>query len=255
MVQKVTAEEIFDALRNEFTFVGTEGYIKFNLRDFDIVVEQNNVVGNILEEWLAKWFTEKNFENIHNHKQCSPDFWLDKDNLNEGWMEVKSFTGSPNFDIGAFRGYINEIVENPWKLHAKYLLIKYRMEEEGGLVVIEDFWLKNVWEISCTSSNWPVKVQYRNKVINNIRPATWYSDNTDYPTFECLEDFLAALEQTIYDYHDTRSTIAENWAKKLCANYKKYYGKDLILPRWMDVKHKYPKKLTKAELKALAKKE
>lgn len=249
---KVTAEQIYSALKDEFKFVGADGFIKFNLRDFDIVVEQNNVVGNILEEWLAKWMDNKGFDNIHNPGQSSPDFWLDTDNRNEGWLEVKSFTGSPNFDIGAFRGYINEVIENPWKLHAKYLLIKYRMED-GGLVVIEDCWLKNVWEISCSSSVWPIKVQYRNKVINNIRPATWYSDNTDYPTFQCLEDFLAALEQTIYDYHDTRSTIAEVWAKTLCANYKKYYNKELVLPRWMDVKTKYPKKLTKAEQRELAK--
>lgn len=250
---KVTADDIYKALRDEFGFVDSKGYIKFNLRDFNIVVNQNNVVGNILEEWLAKWMNAKGFDNIHNVKQESPDFWLDADNLTEGWLEVKSFTGSPNFDIGSFRGYINEVVDNPWKLHSKYLLIKYRMED-GGLVVIEDFWLKNVWEISSSSGVWPIKVQYRNKVINNLRPATWYSDNVDYKTFETLEDFLAALEETIYEYHDTRSTIAEEWGKKLCDNYKKYYGKELVLPRWMDIKGKYPKKPTKAELKALSKK-
>lgn len=241
---KYTAEQIYEALKDEFKFVGADGYIKFNLRDFNITVEQNNVVGNILEEWLAKWMNDKGIENIHNHKQASPDFWLDKDNLNDGWLEVKSFTGSPNFDIGQFRGYINEIIEKPWKLHAKYLLIKYRMEK-GGLVVIEDCWLKNVWEISCTSERWPVKVQYRNGAINNIRPAVWYSEKTDYPTFECLEDFLAAIEDTIYAYHDTRATLADNWTKRLCASYEKCYGKELVLPRWMDVKAKYQKRATK----------
>ncbi len=251
---KVTAEEVYSALKEEFKFVGSNGYIEFNLRDYYIVVEQNNVVGNILEEWLAKWLDSKGFDNKHNPGQSSPDFWLDLDNPSEGWLEVKSFTGSPNFDIGAFRGYINEIVSNPWKLHAKYLLIKYRMEN-GGLVVIEDCWLKNVWEISCPSSVWPIKVQYRNKVINNIRPSSWFSEKTDFPSFLCLEDFLSALEQTIYEYHDTRTTIAETWAKDLCDNYKKYYHKDLVIPRWMDIKSKYPKKLTKAEIKAQKKKE
>ena len=239
--KKYTAEQIFKILKDEFKIVGADGYIKFNLREYDITVEQNNVVGNILEEWLAKWLNSKGIENIHNHKQASPDFWLDKDNLDGGWLEVKSFTGNPNFDIGAFRGYINEVIEKPWKLHAKYLLIKYRMEE-GGLVIIEDCWLKNVWEISCSSNNWPVKVQYRNQVINNLRPAAWYSKKTDYTTFTCLEDYLSALEETIYKYHDTRSTIAENWAKQLCANYERHYKKPLNIPRWMDVKLKYPKR-------------
>lgn len=237
LTQKVTADEIYKSLKDDFNFISADGYIKFNLRDFDIIVEQNNVVGNILEEWLAKWFTQKGFDNIHNKGQNSPDFWLDRDNLNEGWLEVKSFTNNPNFDVGAFRSYINEIIEHPFKLHAKYLLIKYRMEEDG-LVIIENCWLKNVWEICCTSSRWALKVQCKRGVITNIRPATWYSERTDYPTFECLEDFLAALEQTIYRYHDTNS-LADNWSEKLCASYKRYYHKDLILPRWMDVKHKY----------------
>lgn len=235
---KVTAEEIYKALKNDFGFVNSNGYITFNLKDFRIIVEQNNVVGNIIEEWLAKWMAEKGFEHIHNHKQASPDFWLDTEDLNNGWLEVKSFTGSPNFDIGAFRSYIQEVIDHPWKLNAKYLLIKYRMEDDG-LVIIEDFWLKNVWEIACTSSQWPIKVQCKRNVITNIRPATWYSMRADFTPFECLEDFLAALEQTIYDYHDTRSTVAETWGKNVCNSYYKYYHKDLLLPRWMDVKYKY----------------
>ena len=166
--------------------------------------------------------------------------WLNKHNLKSSWLELKSFTDIPNFDIGAFRSYINEIIDHPWKLHAKYLLIKYNMEENSGLVVIEDFWLKNVWEITCTSAAWPLKVQCKRGVINNIRPATWYSERSDFRPFDCLEDFLAALEQTIYKYHDTNN-LADHWSERLCDSYFKYYGKKLNLPRWMDVKHKYLK--------------
>ena len=166
--------------------------------------------------------------------------WLNKHNLKSSWLELKSFTDIPNFDIGAFRSYINEMIDHPWKLHAKYLLIKYKMEENGGLVVIEDFWLKNVWEIACTSAAWPLKVQCKRGVINNIRPATWYSERSDFRPFDCLEDFLAALEQTIYKYHDTNN-LADHWSERLCESYFKYYGKKLNLPRWMDVKHKYLK--------------
>ena len=55
------------------------------------------------------------------------------------------------------------------------------------------------------------------------------------------EDFLAALEETIYRYHDTRSTIAEHWNEKVCKAYKAYYGKNLNIPRWNDIKSKYIK--------------
>lgn len=234
---KVSAEDIYNALINDFGFINAEGEITFRLNDFNIIVEQNNVVGNIIEEWLAKWFDSKGFDNIHNHRQAAPDFWLNVDDLNDEWLEVKSFTNSPNFDVSAFRSYINEIIDHPWKLYSKYLLIKYRTEK-GGLVVIENCWLKNVWEICSTSSRWPLKVQCKNSVIHNIRPAVWYSNDTDYKPFDCLEDFLAALEQTIYRYHDTNN-LADTWSERLCAKYKQHFGKPLHLKRWMDVKDKY----------------
>lgn len=231
------AEEIYRMLKEEFGFVNATGMLKFNLRDFAITVEQNNVVGNILEEWVGKWMTSKGIKHIHNTAQESPDFWLNPDDLETDWLEVKSFTNSPNFDVAAFRSFINLIIEKPWKLYSKHLLIKYKMEE--GVVEIENFWLKNLWEICSTSKTWPLKVQYKNKVIVNIRPTTWYAENPTYKAFECLEDFLAALEETIYTYHDTRSTIAESWSKRLCVGYKQHYKKELILPRWNDIKHKY----------------
>ncbi len=57
--------------------------------------------------------------------------------------------------------------------------------------------MKNLWEICNTRGVWPIKVQYKNKVIVNIRPAAWYSDKADYLSLGCLEDFLAALEETL----------------------------------------------------------
>ena len=234
-------ENLYQALQREFGFEGATGSIKFNLNDFQITVEQNNVVGNILEEWLDKWMTSKGIAHIHNEQQASPDFWLNPNDLESDWLEVKSFTGSPNFDVAAFRSFIRLIIDKPWKLHSKLLLIKYK--SENGIITIEKFWLKNLWEICSTSKRWPIKVQYKNNAIVNIRPSTWYSENPDYPSFECVEDFLAALEETIYKYHDTRSTIAEHWSERLCKSYKEHYGKDLVLPRWNDIKEKYTRLL------------
>lgn len=231
------AEKLFELLQKEFGIEGAVGCITFGLNGFSITVEQNNVVGNILEEWLAKWMTNKGIVHLHNQKQAAPDFWLNPDNLLEEWLEVKSFTGAPNFDVAAFRSFINLIVEQPWKLHSKYLLIKYRSEH--GVVTIERCWLKSLWEICSTSGKWPLKVQYKNNVIVNIRPSVWYSERSEFPSFASLEDFLAALEETIYRYHDTRATIAETWSERLCASYKAHYGVSLTIPRWNDIKHKY----------------
>ena len=231
------ADELFYKLQNDFGFNGANGSIKFNLKDYQITVEQNNVVGNILEEWLDKWMTSNGIRHIHNNRQESPDFWLNPDDLQSDWLEVKSFTGSPNFDVASFRSFINLIIEKPWKLHSKHLLIKYGMV--NGIVTIQESWLKNLWEICCTSSRWPLKVQYKNRAIVNIRPATWYSETADFKPFDCLEDFLAALEETIYKYHDTRSTIAEHWSERVSESYERHYGQRLNIPRWNDIKSKY----------------
>lgn len=237
IIAMCAAERLYKALLEDFGFEGATGSIRFNLNDYSITVEQNNVVGNILEEWLDKWMTSRGIEHKHNERQSSPDFWLNTNDEKADWLEVKSFTGSPNFDVAAFRSFINLIIDKPWKLHSKHLLIKYK--SVGGVVTIEKFWMKNLWEICSTSGSWPIKVQYKNNVIVNIRPSTWYSEAAEYKPFECLEDFLAALEETIYRYHDTRSSIAEHWGEKLCRSYKEHYGRDLALPRWNDVKSKY----------------
>ena len=39
---KVSAEDIYNALVDEFHFINAEGEITFRLNDFNIVVEQNN---------------------------------------------------------------------------------------------------------------------------------------------------------------------------------------------------------------------
>ena len=233
---KLTAEEIYTALKDDFHLNGAEGKLTFNLRDYSIVVEQNNVIGNILEEWLAKWFDSKGFDNIHNTGQNAPDFWLDPDNKETAWLEIKSFTKNPNFDIANFLSYVKEIIEKPYKLHSKYLLIKYK--SVNGIVTIEDMWLKNVWEISCPSKQFPVKVQYKNGVIYNLRPATWYSENTEFPTFKSMEHFLAAIEITLYRNGGT-NRYAETWLDKVKKSYHDYYGVSLDIPRWYDIKRQY----------------
>ena len=51
-------------------------------------VKQNNVVGNIIEEWIDSWLTEHDFDHIYNHGQCSPDFWLNPDDMNDKWLDI-----------------------------------------------------------------------------------------------------------------------------------------------------------------------
>lgn len=90
------AEEIYKKLIIDFGFKYSRGRISFTLKDISIIVGQNNVVGrNILEEWIDKWMTEGGIDHKHNMGQSSPDFWLNTSNMNEDWLEVKSFYWKP----------------------------------------------------------------------------------------------------------------------------------------------------------------
>ena len=235
---KTSIEHIYQLLKEELTRDNT-GKIEFTLADVSIVVKQNNVVGNILEEWICRWLEEHDIDHIYNQRQESPDFWINPDNLNEDWLEIKSFTGSANFDIANFMSYIQDAIKKPWKLHSKYLCLKYTMNPASGVVVVNDVWLKNVWEISSPSQSWAVKVQDKRHVIYNLRPATWYSpERAKFQVFECLEDFLSALDYVIKTYPPT-SQIGLSWRADVEKSYKAYYGKELRIPLWQDIAKRY----------------
>ena len=67
------------------------------------------------------------------------------------------------------------------------------------------------------------------------------SDDKEYKVFECLEDFLAAMEQTLYDYNQTRTRLAEGWRETVASAYLRHYGRPLVIPRWYDIKQRYLK--------------
>ena len=239
-MKKATSEQVFEKLQEQLK-KNRNGAIKFELSDFEIIVKQNNVVGNILEEWLDKWMTEMGFSHDYNHAQSAPDFWLDTDNHDTEWLEIKAFTASPNFDIANMMSYITEVLEKPWKLHSKYLCLKYKMDEETGIVTVSNAWLKSVWEISSPSAKWAVKVQEKKGMIYNLRPATWYSQSTQYHVFQNLEHFLSALDYVLKTYPST-ARIGMTWRKDIIKAYKKHFGKTLDIPLWQDIAEQYAAK-------------
>lgn len=232
-----TIDKVYRQLKDELAN-NSAGRITFTLADVSIIVKQPNVVGNIIEEWLSSWLTERGYAHIYNHGQCSPDFWMNTEDLNKDWMEVKSFTGGANFDIANFMSYITDLQTKPWKLDSKYLCIKYTMDEATGIVNIDDVWLNHVWEMSCPSKSWAIKVQDKKNVIYNLRPASWYSQRPLYRTFESKEHFLSALDYVIKTYPPT-STLGMKWRSKIAKAYSEYSGSKLNIPLWQDIAREY----------------
>jgi len=241
-MKKITAEEVYERLLNSDKILELKGQIKFFLGDVDIVVKQRDVVGNIMQEWLEGWLKKNGYAYSPNpNTQMPPDFYLDPDNMEENLLEVKAFNfaASPGFDIADFRAYQEEIIEKPYMLHVKYLIFGYEMTEYG-YVVIRQMWLENVWEICRAMTNYPLNLQVKDNVIHKIRPAKWYGENTNFPVFECLEDFISAIEETVYRNPKTRE-IAGTWCTRFKNSYKSKYGKKLLIPRWLEIEDKYVK--------------
>lgn len=239
---RLTAQEIYDKLLNDENILELKGQIKFYLGDVNIIVKQKDVVGNIMQEWLQGWLDARGIEYAPSENtQMPPDFFLNPDDKTKDLLEVKAFNrnGSPGFDIADFRMYASEIQKKPYMLDVDYLIFGYDMSKDG-VVTIKDVWLKKVWQITRRMENYPINLQVKAGVIHKIRPGVWYSERvTDYAIFDCLEDFISAVEETTFKEPKLRDSVASTWLAIFQRNYKAWYGKELSIPRWDDIKDKY----------------
>ena len=238
---KMTAQQIYQKLLNEDKILEMKGKIEFAFGKIIITVKQKDVIGNIIQEWLQGWLDKNNIEYaLNSNSQMPPDFFLNPENFTENLLEVKTFNrqANPGFDIADFRMYAEEIIEKPYMLHADYLIFGYDMDNFGN-VTIKNLWLKKVWEITRRMENWALNLQIKQNVVHKIRPGIWYSNNRGrFSIFECLENFISAVEETVYQNPQTR-THAANWKKKFTDSYKNFYGVKLKIPRWSEIADKY----------------
>jgi hypothetical protein len=226
---KLTARQLFDKLVNDYKIIGETGVINFTLKDLTISVETKDTVGNLLQEWLKAWMTRENIEFEENtNSQTFPDFLLDKQNHKKGLLEVKSFDWNrgPGFDLANFDSYCNSLLENAYRIDSDYLILSYQMQ--GSRLSIKNIWLKKIWELSCPSGTYPIKVQEKKQVIYNLRPSTWYSERTRFKPFDSKEDFLTALNETRYQYPQTRHANG-HWLKNVLKNYEAHTGVSLVV--------------------------
>lgn len=238
---RLNALKVFEKLLDKDKLLEIEGQIKFFLGDVDIIVKQKDVVGNIIQEWLQGWMDKRGIEYaLNDNTQMPPDFFLNPDDKTTDLLEVKAFnrSASPGFDIADFRMYEEEIIEKPYMLNVDYLIFGYDMSDDG-VVTIKDLWLKKVWEITRRMDGWSINLQVKQGVVHKIRPGVWYSDRPgNIPMFKCIEDFIAAIEEAVYQNPKTHESAA-TWKKNFIDSYRKFYGVKLDIPRWQEIAPKY----------------
>lgn len=224
---KLTGQELYYKLVDDYKIIGESGVINFSLKDLTISIETKDTVGNLLQEWLKAWMMKEKVEFEENtNSQIFPDFYLDKHNQKLGLLEVKSFDWDrgPGFDLANFDSYCNSLTVNSYRLDSDYLIFAYQMK--GSIITIKNVYLKKIWELACPSGTYPLKVQEKKSIIYNIRPSTWYSERNKFKPFASKEDFLSALNNTRYQYPQTRHTNG-HWLQNVLKNYKEHTGVSL----------------------------
>ncbi len=238
---RLTAQQVYDKLINEDRILELQGQIRFFFGNVDIIVKQKDVVGNIIQEWLQGWLDTRGIEYaLSGNTQMPPDFFLDPDDRTHDLLEVKAFNrnANPGFDIADFRMYEEEIVEKPYMLDVDYLIFGYDMSDDG-IVTVKDVWIKKVWQITRCMEDWAINLQVKQNVVHKIRPGVWYStQRVKFPMFNCLEDFISAIEQTVWQNPKTRDSSA-TWKNRFLDSYQNFYGVRLNIPRWDDIAGTY----------------
>jgi hypothetical protein len=69
---------------------------------------------------------------------------------------------------------------------------------------------------------------FGNTLIYNIRPSIWYSERSKFKPFNSKEEFLSALNNTRYQYPQTRHTNG-HWLRNVLKNYQEHTGVSLTV--------------------------
>lgn len=204
------------------------GNITFNTADGNIGIKERDIIGNAIQSWLASWFNS----NLITYSkplntQSFPDYMINSNMGKQENLEVKCWYGpaSPGFDIANFESYVDTLLQDPTKIDTDYLIFKYNIDEDGN-ISIEDVFLKKIWEITCASGPYPLKVQAKRGQIYNIRPASWYSKNVKYKPFATRNDFVQALSQTLVAYKG-KSKYTSSWYSTVATKYKQMTNNQL----------------------------
>jgi len=207
----MSINKLYTLLQGEV--VGLSGAVSFTLAKIDTYIEDKSIVGNVIQDWLGSFMKNKSISyDLPSNSQKFPDFLLDNQ---KSLLEVKCFTNSPNFDIANFHAYCRSLAKYPYRINSDYLIFKYSLD--GYKIKIENVWLKKVWEICGGSQRSPIKLQWKQNQIYNIRPITWYSENTIYPPFASKIDFINAIE-IVLNMSSIGGEWRKDWKKNLLEN-------------------------------------
>jgi len=236
-MKELTAKQIFAQLIKQGAIEKKNiGKFEFSFLNLTYKEIDNNSVGSLFQNWLCLWFKEnKIFYRTPANTQESPDFFLKKNDDQDGLLEIKTFYKSPDFDIKSWTAFLTAMIEKPYQIFSDYLIFHYNINSNGNEFSLENIYLKKIWEISrpmTEQSTVPFKinVQYKKGVIYNLRPlGTKDLQEKKSPYFKDHVEFLTAVQETIDMYQKSDDELKNNkWLELVKNNYKKITRKELF---------------------------
>src|SRR5699024_7815981 len=218
MTKKVinSLKEIYDlAIKNIKNQVGV---ITITIGGIPKVSSSNDIIGNCIQEWIPQWLEDNGLEMQENpYSQKFPDFIASLGG-EEHAMEVKCWNGnnSPSFDLANFDGFYRAIYENPMMLNAKYLIFSYEPTKHG--FIITDIFLKNIWEITSPSRNYPIGLQVKQGSPYAIRPFPFHKKPSN--SFSNRMEFMEAIQNTRKLFPLENTLDPDEWMKDIKSQYK-----------------------------------
>lgn len=214
------AEFLFNKLQEE-GLIGAKGKITLSLLGTTVDINDKSGVGNLLQEWLGKWMTEKKiYHRSNTNSQMPPDFYL-SESEEKDLLEIKTFdyVESPNFDVANFDAYTRDLREKAYRLDADYLIMGYTLT--NGVIEVNKIWLKKVWEITCPSNEYALRIQQKQGVIYNIRPYNLKSVTKGFQPFNDRLHFVNAVKETIAKYRKSEE-MAQEWLESVKESYSNF---------------------------------
>jgi len=181
---------------------GSQGLITFNLLGISVKISTKDVIGGLLQDWFGNWMSSNGISwTPGQHAQSWPDFILG----GGVHLEFKAFDGSasPNFDLANFDAFTRSLLDNPERLDTDHLVFEYVLNP-GGVVVVTNYWVKKIWEMTGPSKTNILNLQVKQSVPTNIRPKNWRNTRSSVDFFGTRLEFVQALAEALDRFYPER---------------------------------------------------
>ena len=182
-------------------------------------LSNKNIVGDSLEEIIYPYL-KKYFKNIKKGPpQNSPDFYND----GKFEYEMKCYTRKPCFDLGSFNGFIKQLTAEGGverKLYkTKYIIFEYHHEKD--IIVINNFFMANLYEILNYNGKYPISIQVCDKMWKSIRPCSMkHRHRHEKSAYIFIERFCEAIQRcpNFIENREEKIEIIKSQFEKLTGN-------------------------------------